>query len=127
MEKIAGICRSLSDEDLVFLAKECEHIHPVATYNRDIVYVSDLVWALQDARKDSVWREIPDNVDRAEVHYISINNIAWAVPHTRTLPKTPKQELIDKFAEKNALAMKCANLSKEILEAFAKEYEEMQK
>jgi predicted transcriptional regulator len=82
---------------------------------------------LEAAKKDSVWRELPDDVSCATVEYISSNGIVWSVPHKRTLPKTPKQELIDSFAEKNALAMKCSGLNKELLEAFVKEYEEVMK
>ena len=82
---------------------------------------------LKEAKKDSVWRELPDDVSYASVEYLSSNGIGWSVPHKRTLPKTPKQELIDSFAEKNALAMKCSGLNKELLEEFVKEYEEMKK
>lgn len=84
---------------------------------------------LEEAKKDSVWCDAPDYANEAVVYYKNDNTGYYSSENRiickRTLPKTPKQELIDKFAEKNTLAMKCANLSKEILEAFAKEYEEV--
>lgn len=101
-------------------------------------YIYALAKNLQDARKeleeakeDSVWRDAPENATFASVHHC----ITSGQPYTpdvarfyhRTLPKTSKQELIDSFAEKNALAMKCSGLNKELLEAFVKEYEEVMK
>lgn len=82
---------------------------------------------LEEAKKDSVWRDVPPGIGDVSVNWFSEGLGLFSVNHTRTLPKTHKQELIDKFTEKNALAMKCANLSKEILEAFAAEYEEVMK
>jgi len=91
-------------------------------------YMGDIMKNLQDARKDSVWRDAPEDAAFASVHHCITSGQPYApdVAHFyyRILPKTPKQELIDSFAEKNALAMKCSGLNKELLEAF---YEEVKK
>jgi len=98
-------------------------------------YIGDIMLDLQDARKeleeaekDSVWWDAPEDAAFASVHHCITSGQPYApdVAHFyyRILPKTPKQELIDSFAEKNALAMKCSGLNKELLEAF---YEEVKK
>ena len=85
----------------------------------------------EEAKKDSVWQDAPEDATFASVHHCVTSGQPYTpdVAHFyyRTLPKTPKQELIDSFAEKNALAMKCSGLNKELLEAFVKEYEEVMK
>ena len=86
---------------------------------------------LEEAKKDSVWQDAPEDATFASVHHCVTSGQPYTpdVAHFyyRTLPKTPKQELIDSFAEKNAWAMKCSGLNKELLEAFVKEYEETKK
>ena len=118
----------VSDVELNSFVENLERNYPPKWYIYALAKnLQDARKELEEAKKDSVWRELPDDVSCATVEYISSNGIAWSVPHKRTLPKTPKQELIDSFAEKNALAMKCSGLNKELLEAFVKEYEEMKK
>lgn len=99
-------------------------------------YIYALVKNLQDARKEleevkkeSVWRDAPQEATSASVLFCGEAGYidGPTKEYKRTLPKTPKQELIDLFAERNALAMKCSGLNKELLEAFVKEYEEMKK
>ena len=120
--------RSVSDVELSTFLDNLEWNYPPKWYIRVIAQdLQDARKELEEVKKDSVWRDLPDDVDKAVVHFRFRTGEDFYIDYTRNLPKTPKQELIDKFAEKNALAMKCANLSKEILEAFAKEYEEVMK
>ena len=118
----------ITDGELSDFMKELGSHYPPKWYIYALAKnLQDARKELEEAKKDSVWREIPADVSCATVEYISSNGIAWSVPHKRIIPKTPKQELIDSFAEKNALAMKCSRLNKELLEAVVKEYEEMKK
>lgn len=124
--------RSVSDVELSDFLDNLERNYPPKWFIRAIA--QELQGARkeqEEAKKDSVWRDAPDYANEAVVYYKEPETMYFhsedRVIYTRTLPKTSKQELIDKFTEKNALAMKCANLSKEILEAFAKEYEEVMK
>lgn len=119
---------NVSDVELGNFLENLERNYPPKWYIRSLV--KDLQAArkeLEEAKKDSVWRDVPPGIGDVNVNWFSEGLGLFSVNHTRTLPKTPKQELIDKFTEKNAMAMKCANLSREILEAFVKEYEEVMK
>lgn len=122
----------VSDVELSDFLSNLERNYPPKWYIRALA--SDLQDArkeLEEAKKDSVWLDAPEDATFASVHHCVTSGQPYkpdvARFYHRTLPKTSKQELIDKFSEKNALAMKCANLSKEILEAFVKEYEEVMK
>ena len=126
-----GKC-NVSDVELSNFLENLERNYPPKWYIRAIAQdLRDARKELEEVKKDSVWRDAPDYADEAVVYYKEPRTMRFhstdRVIYTRILPKTTKQELIDKFAEKNALAMKCANLSKEILEAFVKEYEEVVK
>ena len=118
----------VSDVELNAFVENLERNYPPKWYIRALTGdLQDARKELEEAKKDSVWRGIPPEVSHASVEYLSSNGIGWSVPHKRTLPKTPKQELIDSFAEKNSWAMKYSGLNKELLEAFVKEYEETKK
>lgn len=126
--------KRISDEGVCNIIKANGHVSKDAVYSVLMRTAQDLQDArkeLEEAKKDSVWRDAPEDATFASVQHCITSGQPYKPKMThfyhREVPKTPKQELIDKFAEKNALAMKCANLSKEILEAFVKEYEEMQK
>lgn len=122
-----GKC-NVSDVELSDFLENLERNYPPKWYIRAIAQdLQDARKELEEAKKDSVWRDLPDDVDKAAVHFRFRTGEDFYIDYKRTIPKTSKQELIDKFAEKNALAMKCVNLSKEILEAFVKEYEEVVK
>ena len=127
-EEAKKMVDKITDAELGDFVEGLEDHYPPRWYIRVLAKnLQDARKELEEVKKDSVWRELPDDVSCATVEYISSNGIAWSVPHKRIIPKTPKQELIDSFAEKNALAMKCSGLNKELLEAFVKEYEEMKK
>ena len=122
----------VSDAELNAFVENLERNYPPKWYIRALAEdLQDARKELEEAKKDSVWRDAPENATFASVHHC----ITSGQPYTpdvarfyhRTLPKTPKQELIDSFAEKNALAMKCSGLNKELLEEFVKEYEEVMK
>lgn len=124
-----GKC-NVSDVELSDFLDNLERNYPPKWYIRGIAQdLRDARKELEEAKKDSVWRDAPDEATNASVLFYSDRGfIEGAIKeYKKLITKTPKQELIDKFAEKNALAMKCTNLSKEILEAFAAEYEEVMK
>ena len=123
---------NVSDVELSDFLDNLERSYPPKWFIRAIAKdLQDARKELEEAKKDSVWRDAPEDATFASVHHCVTSGQPYTpdVSHFyhRNLHKTPKQELIDKFAEKNALAMRCANLSKEILEAFVKEYEEVMK
>lgn len=118
----------VSDVELNSFVENLERNYPPKWYIRALAGdLQDARKELEEAKKDSVWRELPDDVGKATVHFRFRTGENFYIDYTRTLPKTPKQELIDSFAEKNALAMKCSGLSKELLEAFVKEYDAVMK
>ena len=126
-----GKC-NVSDVELSDFLDNLERNYPPKWYIRVIAQdLQDARKELEAAKKDSVWRDAPEDATFAGVQHCITSGQPYKPKMThfyhREVPKTPKQKLIDKFAEKNALAMKCANLSKEILEAFVKEYEEVVK
>ena len=124
----------MSDEGVCNIIKAKGHVSKDAMPSVLLRTAQDLQDArkeLEEAKKDSVWRDAPEDSTFASVHHCITSGQPYSQDvarfYHRTLPKTPKQELIDSFAEKNALAMKCSGLNKELLEAFVKEYEEMKK
>ena len=122
----------ISDGELSDFMKELGSHHPPKWYIHALAKnLQDARKELEEAKKDSVWQDAPEDATFASVHHCVTSGQPYTpdVAHFyyRTLPKTPKQELIDSFAEKNAWAMKCSGLNKELLEAFVKEYEEMKK
>jgi len=119
---------NVSDAELSDFLENLERNYPPKWYIRLLAKdLQDARKELEETKKDSVWRDVPPGIGDVNVNWFSEGLGLFSVNHTRTLSKTPKQELIDKFAEKNALVMKCAKLSKEILEAFVTEYEEVMK
>jgi len=96
----------------------------VRAFARDL---QDARKELEEAKKDSVWRDVPPGIGDVNVSWFSEGLGLFSVDHTRTLPKTPKQELIDSFVERHSMAFRCSDLNKELLEAFVKEYDKVMK
>ena len=123
------MAEKITDGELSDFMKELGSRYPPKWYIRVLAKnLQDARKELEEAKKDSVWRDAPNYAEEAVVYYREPESMYFhssdRVIYKRTLLKTPEQELIDSFAEKNALAMKCSGLNKELLEAFVKEYEE---
>ena len=122
----------VSDVELNSFVENLERNYPPKWYIRALAGdLQDARKELEEAKKDSVWRDAPEDSTFASVHHC----VTSGQPYTpdvarfyyRTLPKTPKQELIDSFVERHSMAFRCSDLNKELLEAFVKEYDAVMK